>query len=425
MHETVLVIEPSPGESAAVAEQLRLLGGQPQAVPDLHAALNHLALHPEVALVLAPAALAEPDDPAQPLLAQGIASTPQIPWILCAPGAASALHAACVGALGVLEAPLSETLPPALALADRWRLALQDPEEAVLLGSSPACTALQQHLTRLAPLRLPVLLSGEVGVGLAQVARALHRRATPSAPFAALSCAALPGEALEDACTRMLAEASGGTLLLTGIEDLSTAAQGALRRILQPRPLHAPTPCRVMAAVGDPPTRLRPELHHHLGQLLLRVPPLRERPADLLLLAWRCIHHTNRTLHTTIRHLTPAAVAYLQGRAWRSGNLLQLDNALRNAALAVQGDTLDVAHLAPAEAEDMLEDVLDSPRFPEAWLALPYAEATRTASDAFRRWYITARLQVDGSVAAAAQASGLRPANLSREISRLGLRRER
>ena len=199
-----------------------------------------------------------------------------------------------------------------------------------------------------------VLLVGESGVGKALVARTLHERARPGAPFVTVTCAALnrqlsevdlfgprgpdgPGEALG------ALRAAGGTLFLDEITELSGEMQHKLQRAL--REARADAAVHLIAATSRDPEKavnlglLRPELYALLREQRVNVPPLRERAEDLPLLIE---HFTELLSHRGLRRVTvvePEALAVLSSYPW-PGNVRELRDALEQALTVSQGDTL-------------------------------------------------------------------------------------
>jgi NtrC-family two-component system response regulator AlgB len=243
-------------------------------------------------------------------------------------------------------------------------LAQADPE-ADLDSASPAMrTAL--HLARqAAPGDARVLLRGESGTGKGVVARAIHlwspRR---DRPFVTVSCPALPAELLESELfghvrgaftgagrdnPGRVAVAEGGTLLLDEIGDLPLLLQPKLLRFIQDREYERvgdPTPrradVRILAATNQDLERavaagsFREDLLYRLNVLTLEIPPLRERPEDLLPLARRFLAFFGRGYGKPGLHLAPAAERAILAHSW-PGNVRELRNALERATMLAAG----------------------------------------------------------------------------------------
>ena len=247
----------------------------------------------------------------------------------------------------MLPAPETAAAPPAPPEAD--------PDEVI--GGSAAMREVQKAIGMLADSEASVLITGETGSGKEVVARAIHRHGRRAArPFVAVNCAAIPAGLLESqlfghargAFTGAVAdrlgsfrEADGGTLFLDEIGDMDLAMQAKLLRVLQDR---------VVAPVGGKPVavdvrilsathrdlraavaegRFREDLFWRLGVVPLRLPPLRERLADIVPLAEHFL-----ALAGGRRALSAEAAARLLAHPW-PGNVRELRNAMeRVAALA-------------------------------------------------------------------------------------------
>jgi two-component system NtrC family response regulator len=238
----------------------------------------------------------------------------------------------------------------------REHLELQHPLDA-LIGSSTAMEATRALIRKAGPTEATVLLTGESGTGKELAAKALHalsRRA--DGPFVALNCAALAPELLESelfghakgSFTGAVGEhpgkfrlAHGGTLLLDEIGDMDPRLQAKILRTLQERvvdPVGAtrpvPVDVRLIAATNRDLLALvasgtfREDLYFRLAVLTIRVPPLREREGDILLL----MKHFYRQEGGGDLTLAPAASALLEAYAW-PGNVRELANLCQRLAI--------------------------------------------------------------------------------------------
>lgn len=277
--------------------------------------------------------------------------------------------------------------------ARRDRLARRYAPERLVRAPDSPMQALCALIERLAVLDIPVLITGESGTGKELLARALHYRShRADAAFIVENCGALPDQLLESELfghkrgaftgafedrVGLFREADGGTMLLDEIGETSAAFQVKLLRTLQEgeiRPLGASrtqaVDVRVVAATNRDldaevrAGRFREDLYYRLAAFTVRVPPLRERPMDIALIAQSLADEIGAGLGRRFAPLAPALVACLQAWRW-PGNVRELRNeVLRMVALA-DGDELDVAHLSPrvlraAEAEqEAALDLLD------------------------------------------------------------------
>ncbi|HEN8713278.1 TPA: sigma-54-dependent Fis family transcriptional regulator [Pseudomonas putida] len=256
-----------------------------------------------------------------------------------------------------------------LALSDRQQLATR------LVGHSPAMQRLREQIGALAGTRADVLILGETGAGKEVVARALHDLSSRrDGPFVAINAGALAESVVESelfghepgaftgAQKRRIGKfefANGGTLFLDEIESMSLDVQVKLLRLLQERVVERlggnqliPLDIRIIAATKEDlrqsadQGRFRADLYYRLNVAPLRIPPLRERGDDILVL----FQHFADT--ASLRHglppqtLQPTHRAMLLRHAW-PGNVRELQNAAERFALGLE---LALDNQAPAAA---------------------------------------------------------------------------
>jgi transcriptional regulator with GAF, ATPase, and Fis domain len=221
-----------------------------------------------------------------------------------------------------------------------------------LVGTSPAMIRLYDELERAARSWDPVLIQGESGAGLEQVARQIHARSGRDGPFLTRGCAATSDALLESelfghvrgaytgasrARQGLFQRAAGGSLFLEGIEDLSPPLQARLDETLKNGAVQAigsdaPTPlaCRVLCSAGPglrervAQGQFRADLFFRLDVLRLEVPPLRERADDLPHLVAQLVEG----LGSPALDVLPGAVGQLQAYGW-PGNEKELHNEVR------------------------------------------------------------------------------------------------
>ena len=218
-----------------------------------------------------------------------------------------------------------------------------------------------------------VLLCGESGTGKTALARAIHGwSGRAGRPFGVVSCPSLPGELLESelfghvkgAFTGALrdnpgriAACGGGTLLLDEIGDLPLALQPKLLRFLQDReyerlgdPATRSADVRILAATNRDMGRavkegvFREDLFYRLNVVQIEVPPLRERPDDIVPLAEKLLSFYGRTHHRGTLEFTGEAVHALRGHTW-PGNVRELRNVVERAAIFCTGQRVGIEHL--------------------------------------------------------------------------------
>jgi DNA-binding NtrC family response regulator len=278
--------------------------------------------------------------------------------------AAAAVAAIRAGALEFLPLP-----PDADLIAAMLAAVAGGPDAPV--HRDPAMAAVLDRAAQLARSDASVLITGESGTGKEVLARHLHaasRRAR--GPFVALNCAALPETLLESelfghekgafsgavaARKGKFEQAAGGTLLLDEIGEMDPRLQAKLLRVIQEREvdrLGGTQPVRVdvrlLAATNRDLAaevqagRFREDLFFRLTVVTLRVPPLRDRPADIPALAAHFARRFADANGLPRRAIAPAAMALLAAHPW-PGNVRELENTLHRAVLLAEGGQIGPA----------------------------------------------------------------------------------
>ena len=265
--------------------------------------------------------------------------------------------------------------------------------EQVLVGAGSAIANLRSLVAQVAPKMASVLLQGESGTGKEVVARAIHDCSTRSkAPFVAVNCGAIPAELLESelfghekgAFTGAVAArkgrfelAEGGTLFLDEIGDMPFDMQVKLLRVLQERTFERvggtklqKANVRIVAAThqnlegkvesGD----FRMDLYYRLNVFPIDVPPLRDRPEDIPLLAQRFINLQQEQNGEAIS-LSRDALTQLCQCDWQ-GNIRELGNLIERLTILYPGEVVDTQKL-PGRYAASQADWVQTPRHdPEA-----------------------------------------------------------
>jgi len=247
-------------------------------------------------------------------------------------------------------------------------------DSEALIGTSPAMQELFKKIALVAPTGVPVLITGESGTGKELVARAIHRHsARRDGPFLLICLAALsPGlverelfghlkgsftGAVQDR-KGLLELASGGTVLLDEIGDVSPNLQVKLLRAIEHREVTPvgdarprSTDIRVIAATNRPLAALmaagefREDLFFRLSVFQIHIPPLRDRREDIPILAEHFLKQS-RLVNVADTPLADDVQSALYERPW-TGNVRELRNAIEHAAIIARGRPIRPEHLPP------------------------------------------------------------------------------
>jgi two-component system response regulator HydG len=244
-----------------------------------------------------------------------------------------------------------------------------------LIGQSSALQEILEEARQVAPSVASVLITGESGTGKGLLARWLHNASGRSGRLVTVNCGALPEPLLESelfgyesgAFTGAHGRKEGrfdlaanGTLFLDEVTEMPPALQVKLLRVLQEgeyerlggtRTLRAEV--RVIAATNRDPEqavaegRLRSDLYYRLNVIRLHVPPLRERRADIALLARHFVSRHAARNGRALRGIEPEALSALERHSW-PGNVRELENALERATILAREDSIRLLDLPPA-----------------------------------------------------------------------------
>jgi DNA-binding NtrC family response regulator len=446
---TVLVVDDDAGIRESVTLALTKVGHRTFQADSAGAALQLLREH-RVDLVVSDIYMPG-DDGLALLKAIGERSDPPRVILMTARGTIETTALAQrFGAFDYLAKPfeLSELVARVSAATRRVSVA-EEPIEASppsrIVGSHPAMVAMYKAIARVASLRVPVLILGESGSGKELVAQSIHDLGDrASGPFVALNCGAIPDTLLENelfGSTRgaftdsrhdrrgALSRADSGTLFLDEIGDISPAFQAKLLRFLQDgsvTPLGSDkshrVDVRVLAATHRDVKQLvasatfREDLYYRLAAYEIDVPPLRARRSDLPLL----VDHFRRRIATEMHRETlpgpsRAVLDALDAYDW-PGNVRQLEQVLRRAAI-------DSGGLTDARAiENALQSI--APRTAEAREEhddAPPRDDLVSLDEAERRHIVAVLRATAGNQTQAAFILGIERKTLSRKLKRLGI----
>ena len=246
-------------------------------------------------------------------------------------------------------------------------------QKELIIGTSSAMRTIITQIEQFAPSTATVLITGETGTGKQLVAEMIHAL-SPRAnrPLVQINCGALPESLLESelfghvkgAFTSAYRDhqgrfelADGGTIFLDEIGEMSTSAQVRLLRVLQEGAFERVggtktnrVDTRVIAATNKDlkelvdAGKLRDDLYYRINVFHLRLPPLRERPADIPLLAQHFIHRYAKKNNKNVRGLGEHAVKALLQHPW-SGNVRELENVIEHGVIMTRGDRITIDNL--------------------------------------------------------------------------------
>jgi Nif-specific regulatory protein len=256
---------------------------------------------------------------------------------------------------------------------DNQRLRALTRASKTLMGSSRAIRQVRNLISNAARSELPILIQGETGTGKELAAIMVHESSARSnGPLVTVNCAAIPAQLLEselfgyekgaftgavDSKTGRLEEADGGTLFLDEIGDLSLENQAKLLRAIESgtftrlggnRETHVSI--RVVAASNKRLDDLvkqnlfRADLYHRLNGLEVLMPPLRDRPSDIPILAEYFLKTSLDRAKRPIVGFSDDAIEYLRARRW-PGNVRELRNFVERAVALARSERIDIAVL--------------------------------------------------------------------------------
>ena len=306
-----------------------------------------------------------------------------------------------------------------------------------IIGESPAIAAMRDTVARLAATDLPVLILGESGTGKEVAAQSLHYQG-PRAdrPFIPVNCAALTETLLEselfghekgaftDAHAMQKGKfelAEGGTLFLDEIGDMSLGGQAKLLRVLEQKVVTRvggsqtiPINVRVIAATNADladlvaQKRFRQDLYYRLSVVTLDIPPLRDRPEDVLPLAEFFLERFCRQANRKTLTLSPEARRRLQSHHW-PGNIRELRNLMERVAFLTKEQRVEAQDIAfiLSPQRDAFDDLADGVGLTDA-------------TNRFQEEYIRRAVKrVRGNMSDAARVLGLHRSNLYRKMRQL------
>ena len=360
---------------------------------------------------------------------------------------ANALRAVAIGAYDFFAKPfepelLNLTVERAFRLAElqaenRRLQAMHQPDAlAGLMTRDPGMLRVCRTIEKVASSNATIMLLGESGTGKEVLARGLHQASPRKAgKFVAINCAAIPENLLESelfgyekgaftGAAKMtlgkIETANGGTLMLDEIGDLPISLQAKLLRFLQERTIERiggrqeiAVDVRIVCATHQDlkaltkEGRFREDLYYRLAEIVINIPPLRDRVGDPALLAHAFVRRFAQEQSRSAMTLTEEAVRAIESHRW-PGNIRELENCIKRATIMADGNqiTREEVGLSPPEAEE-LEGSLD-------------LRAIRDTAE--KRAIISALGRVNGNMVKAAELLGVSRPTLYDLMHRLGLK---
>jgi two-component system NtrC family response regulator len=364
---------------------------------------------------------------------------------------ANALRAVALGAYDFLAKPfepevLRLTIERALRLAElqaeNRRLQEQTTGEALggLLTRDPQMLRVARTIERVATSNATVLLLGESGTGKEVLAQGLHAASKRPGRFVAINCAAIPENLLESelfgyekgaftgaakTTPGKIETAHGGTLMLDEIGDLPQPLQAKLLRFLETRTVERlggrqenAVDVRVVGATHQDlrgqirDGRFREDLYYRLAEIVVEIPPLRQRAGDAVLLANAFVRRFAQEQRRGNVSLGDDAVRAIEAHGW-PGNVRELLNATKRAVIMAEGDRLGCADLGlpPVAGDEPSEAAASS----DIDLRMVRERAERGA-------IVTALARADGNMVRAAELLGVSRPTLYDLMKRLNVK---
>lgn len=282
-----------------------------------------------------------------------------------------------------------------------------------IFGDTPVFKQILQQIDLVAPTNYTVIIHGESGSGKEAVAQEIHKRSKrKNKPFIAIDCGALSKElagselfghekgSFTGALNQKVGSfelANGGTIFLDEVGNLSYDVQISLLRVVQERKMRRvggvkdiELDVRIIIASNERlwdavrKGKFREDLYHRFNEFSIDIPPLRQRPDDVMLFANHFLQQTNQELGKNIRRFSPEVEHIFRSYVWY-GNLRELKNVIKRATLLSDGEEVEASSL-PFEISNFNKLQFDKQPEPAAINTIPttvteIAETPRTISE--------------------------------------------
>jgi DNA-binding NtrC family response regulator len=318
-----------------------------------------------------------------------------------------------------------------------------------IIGSSAPMQAVFKAIAQCAPTNATVLITGESGTGKEVIARAIHYNSLRAdKPFVAVDCNTLNEELFESelfghvkgaftgavaAKRGLLDVASGGTLFFDEFGNVPLSTQAKLLRLIQEREYRAVggtatlsahvrliaatnMDLQAMVAAG----RFREDLYYRVNVFPIRVPPLRERRADIPALAYHFLKHFCEELGKPPCEISEGAMSLLANHDW-PGNVRQLENAMQRAAILATDHVIRVAHVASV-LDGAVEGDHAVPRSGEELKRIKKTVREKSVEDIERRFVQEALRRNQSNVTRSAEETGMQRANFQALMKKYNIR---
>jgi DNA-binding NtrC family response regulator len=332
----------------------------------------------------------------------------------------------------------------------RQELGMQRGLEGII-GESAAMQRVFALIERVAPTDGTVLVTGESGTGKEMVVRAIHRLSRrKNHPLMACDCSALAPTLLESelfghvkgsfsgaiATKQGLFEAAHrGTLFLDEVSNLSMETQGKLLRVLETRKVkkvgdtdEKEYDLRLVTASNRDLAEMvkegvfREDLYYRLNVVPIFLPPLRQRPGDIPLLAMALLERCCKKLDVDVKGFTPDAMSMMENHSW-PGNVRELRNIIERMAILCDADRIEPQHLPPEIRQAPPRRAAAQPLPPtwEEFKKLKQQVRDSVVQDLECRFFAEALRRTGGNVSKAAEEIGMQRTNLHALIRKYGL----